>query len=319
MALVLGVATQEPAFVGWVAVLSVLIVVGVAYLVLVVSVGGEGVSLRPATDEFAVAEPVPAPTVAALPPVIIPVGARPPETFADSMATSLRGIAASVVERAGLRLGDRILDAGSGLVMVASAGLVAGRTVPQVDPAAGTLAIGRRLTRGARVAGADFAPLEFARGWFNVVIAVHLLQFAADPVGVLAEWRRVTGPGGRLSISVPGPRPALAMTRLDPIYRRHDAGLQVHLPTRATLTRWAEKAGWREPKVVADSRLVLRLTGRDAFHTWMETRPWSDPDQGLSPAQSEALERDLLAVIPTGPDGHLQIPFGALYMTARNQ
>lgn len=319
MILVIGVSTQEPAFVGWVAVLSVLIFIAVAYLVLVVSVGGEGVSLRPPVDEFTSIEPIPTTRAAPLPPVIIPVGARPPETFADSVAASMRGIAASVVERANPLLGDRILDAGSGTVMVASAALVAGRTVPEVDPAAGTLAIGSRLTRGARVAGADFAPLEFAPGWFNAVIAVHVLQFAADPVGVLAEWRRVTGPGGRLSISLPGPGPALGMARLDQIYREHGAGLQVHTPTRRTLLGWAEKAGWKDAKVVADARLVISLTGSDAFRTWMRTRPWSDPDQGLSAEQSEALERDLLAATPIGPDGRIQIPFGALYLTARNR
>ena len=42
------------------------------------------------------------------------------------------------------------------------------------------------------------------------------------------------------------------------------------------------------------------------------------PDQALSPEQSEALEPDLLAATSIGPDGRLQIPFGALYLTARN-
>jgi SAM-dependent methyltransferase len=318
MTLVIAAATQEPAFVGWVAVLSVLIFMAVTYLVLVVAVGGEGVPIG-WTDERPVAsEPVrPAPAPVAMP-AAPALAVKAPDTFALSMAIAMRGIAAAVVQRASVQPGERILDGGSGIVIVASPGLVSGRTPLDVDPASGTLAIGRRVARGARTAGAEFAPLEFASGWFNVVVAVHTLHFAADPVGVLAEWRRVTGPGGRLSISVPGPRSALGMNLYDPIHRRHDAGLQVHLPTRGTLAGWAERAGWLETRVFADPGLVIRLTGPESFRTWMQTRPWSDPDQALSPEQSEALERDLLAATSIGPDGRLQIPFGALYLTGRN-
>lgn len=315
---VIAALTQEPAFVGWVAVLSVLIVLAVAYLALVVAVGGEGVSLHPLEEDLVQGAPLRPARDVAVEPATGAGGGKALETFSHSMVSSMRGIAAAVVERASIRPGERILDGGSGAVIVASTGLASGRTLLDVDPAAGTLAIGRRLARGARVAGADFAALEFGSGWFNVVMAVHTLHFAADPVGVLAEWRRVTGPGGRLSISVPGPRSAMGMNAYDPIYRRHDAGIQVHLPTRGTLAGWADRAGWKEAKVFADPGLLIRLAGPESFRTWMQTRPWSDPDQALSGEQLEALEHDLLALIPTGSDGRLQIPFGVLYLTARN-
>lgn len=311
---VMAVVTQEPAYVGWVALLSVMIFIAIAYLVLVVAAGGERVAIGSMDDDRTAPEPS---RVAASVPDARTIAVAPPDPFAESMAASMRTIAASVVARANVRPGERILDGGTGEVIVVSAALASGLTSLDVDPAVGTLAIGRRLARAARVAGADFAPLEYASGWFNLIIAVHTLHFASDPVGVLAEWRRVTGPGGRLSISVPGPRSAMQMNRFDPIYRRHDAGFQVHLPARSTLAGWAERAGWQEVRVATDPRLVLSLRGPEALRAWIQTRPWSDPDQGLSATELTALEHDLLAVLPVGLGGRLQIPFAALYLTAR--
>lgn len=315
MTVVIAVVTQQPAYVGWVALLSVLIFMAITYLVLVVAVGGEVVAVAPLDDDLT--SPDPPRPAASLPDERATVS-MPADPFAESMASSMRGIAAGVIARATVRPSERILDGGTGAVIVVSAGLASGLTSLDVDPAAGTLAIGRRLARAARTAGADFAPLEYASGWFNLILAVHTLHFASDPVGVLAEWRRVTGPGGRLSISVPGPRSAMHMNLYDPIYLRHDAGFQVHLPARRTLAGWAEKAGWHEVKVAAEPGLVLRLSGPEALRTWIQTRPWSDPDQALSSDELLALEQDLLALLPADPGGRLQIPFAALYLTARN-
>lgn len=317
MTVPIGVVTQEPVIVGWVAALSVLIFMAVSYLVLVVA-GRDGLLIRSVEEDRVEDGPTGAVTVLSAEPPIAAADGDAGGTFATSMASALRSMAVAVVERALLRPGERILDGGAGSVVAASSALLSGLTVLAVDPACGTLAIGRRVPGGASVAGADFAALNFATGWFNVVIAVHTLHFAADPVGVLKEWRRVTGPGGRLSISVPGPRSALGMRMYDAIYRRHEAGLQVHLPTRRTLAGWATSAGWREGRVFDDPEIVIRLNGPEPFRTWMETRPWSDPDLALSPEQLEALEKDLLAATTMGPHGQLIIPFGALYLTARN-
>lgn len=315
----LGVVTQDPTFVGWVAVLSVVIFIGFAYLLLAVAVGGEGmVASEPSDDPFR-PEPAPPREEPRAVPVVAAVVAAPVDPFAESMAASLRAVALAVVERAGLQLGERVLDGGAGRLVSATPALISGRTTLAVDPACGTLAIGRRLAPRAKVPGAEFAALPYPPGWCNAVVAVHTLPFAADPVGVLAEWRRVTGPGGRLSISVPGPRPALEMSTYDKIYERHGGGLQVHVATRRSLASWATAAGWEEPKVFADGAVVIRLPGRDALRTWLETRPWSDADKALSPAELDAIERELLQALPRSGDGQLRIPFGVLYLTARNR
>jgi SAM-dependent methyltransferase len=240
------------------------------------------------------------------------------ENYAHSMAPSLRTMAVSVVQRAQLRDGDRILDAGTGTGIGAAAALTSGRDVVGVDAAAGMLAIARREVPGARFVEADFAELPFPSGSFNVVISVHAFHFAVDPVATLAEWRRVTTGGGRLSLSVPGPRTALASRLFDPIYRRHGLLRRVEVPTRGKLLAWARAAGWRQAVVVADPATTIRLAGPDSFERWMRTGSRSVASRALSDERFAALSADLLAATPVGPDGLLHIPFGTLYLTARN-
>jgi hypothetical protein len=49
----------------------------------------------------------------------------------------------------------------------------------------------------------------------------------------------------------------------------------------------------------------------------MRTGSRSVSSGALSADRLAALEADLLAATPTGPDGLLRIPFGTLYLTAR--
>jgi SAM-dependent methyltransferase len=234
------------------------------------------------------------------------------------MAPSLRTMAVSVVQRAELRHTDRILDAGTGTGIGAAAAMTSGREVVGVDAAAGMLAIARREVPGARFVEADYSELPFPSGSFDVVISVHALHFAVDPVAVLAEWRRVTSAGGRLSLSVPGPRTALSYRLYDPTYRRHGLLRRIEVPTRAKLLSAARSAGWQKAKVEADPATTIRLAGPDSFERWMKTGSRSVASRALSDEQFAALSADLLAATPVGPDGLLHIPFGTLYLTARN-
>ena len=240
------------------------------------------------------------------------------ENYAMSMAPSLRTMAVAVVQRAQLRAAERILDAGTGTGIGASAALSSGREVVGVDAAPGMLAIARREVPGARFVEADYAALPFPAGSFHVVISVHALHFAEDHTAVLAEWRRVTAAGGRLSLSVPGPRAALSTRLYDPIYRRHGLRRRVEVPTRRKLSAWARAAGWRQVRTEADPTTVIRLAGPDSFDTWMRSGSRSDVNRALSAERFAALEADLLAATPIGSDGLLHIPFGTIYLTARN-
>jgi SAM-dependent methyltransferase len=239
------------------------------------------------------------------------------ENYATTMAPSLRTMAVVVVKRAGLQAGERILDVGTGTGIGAAASLTAGREVIGVDAAPGMLAIARREVPGAQFVEADYMALPFAPSFFDVVISVHALHFAVDPVIALAEWRRVTRAGGRLSLSVPGPRAALSFKLFDPIYRRHGLYRRTEVSSRSKLLAWARAAGWRQVKVEADPTTVIRLAGPDSFGRWMRTGSRAGISRAASPERLAALEADLLAATPTGPDGLLRIPFGTLYLTAR--
>lgn len=240
------------------------------------------------------------------------------ENYAHSMAPSLRTMAVRVVQRARLLDRDRILDAGTGTGVGAAAAMTSGREVVGVDRAPGMLAIARREVPGARFVEADYAELPFPSGSFDVVISVHALHFAADPIAALREWRRVTTSGGRLSLSVPGPRSALSYRLFDPIYRRHGLHRRVEVPTRGKLLAWARSAGWRHVTVEADPATTIRLAGPDSFERWMRTGSRSSTSRALDDEHFAALSADLLAATPTGADGLLHIPFGTLYLTARN-
>ena len=241
---------------------------------------------------------------------------RTAENYSATMAPSLRTMAVAVVQRAQLQVGEMILDAGTGTGVGAAASLTRGRTVFGVDAAAGMLAIARREVPGARFVRADFNHLPFASHFFNVVISVHALHFAVDPVATLEEWRRVTRPGGRLSLSVPGPRSALSLKLYDPIFRRYGVVRRMQVPTRAKLIAWARAAGWQQMEVFADPTTVIRLAGPDSFARWMRTASRSDATRAMSRERFAALEADLMAATPIGPDGLLHIPFGTLYLKA---
>lgn len=237
--------------------------------------------------------------------------------YAVSMAPSLRTMAVRVVQRAQLQVGQRILDAGTGTGVGAAASLTSGRKVIGVDAAPGMLAIARHEVRGARFVEADFSNLPFSTAYFHVVISVHALHFAADPVATLAEWRRVTVPDGRLSLSVPGPRSALSFKIYNPIYRRFGMVRKVEVATRAKLIAWARAAGWTHVGIEADPTTVIRLAGPDSFERWMRTGSRSIANRSLSPERFAELEAEMMAATPIGPDGQFHIPFGTLYLTAR--
>lgn len=239
------------------------------------------------------------------------------ENYAASMAPSLAVVAAEVVRRAALRPGERIVDLGTGTGTGAALALGAGRIVTGVDGAAGMLEIARRTVTGATFIEADYGSLPFADAAFDVAIAIHSLHFAADPIAVLAEWRRVTAAGGRLAISVPGPRAASYFPGFARVYRRYGVRRRVPIATRTALARWARAAGWIGVVADADPGTVIRLADADAFGRWMRTGSRTLATAGWSEERFLAFEAELLALAPRAADGTLEIPFGSLYLTAR--
>ena len=107
-----------------------------------------------------------------------------------------------------LRAGMDLLDVGCGPASITAdlAERVAPGRVVGLDAADGALEAARAtlrergLSEQVEVASGDVMTLPFEDASFDVVHAHQVLQHLADPVGALAEMRRVTRPGGIVAV-----------------------------------------------------------------------------------------------------------------------
>jgi demethylmenaquinone methyltransferase/2-methoxy-6-polyprenyl-1,4-benzoquinol methylase len=233
------------------------------------------------------------------------------------MAPSLRPIAAEVVRRAELQAGERVLDLGTGTGIAAAAARGEGRTVIGVDAAAGMLSIARQEVPGVTFEEMDFSDLAFADATFDVVIAAHALLFAADQADTLREWLRVTRPGGRLSLSVPGPAHVTPSGIYAEIYERHGIDTVRRYPAPDAVAATVAAAGWTAVDAAADPTRAIVLADADAFRAWRGIGVRGPATSEFTPQQHRALTDEMLAATPRTVDGAYRIPFGALYLTAR--
>ena len=124
-------------------------------------------------------------------------------------AHSRRGAADSAAYLlAHLRTGMDLLDVGCGPASITAdlAERVAPGRVVALDAAAGALEAARAtlrdrgLSEQVEVTSGDVMALPFEDASFDDVHAHQVLQHLADPVGALAEMRRVTRPGGIVAV-----------------------------------------------------------------------------------------------------------------------
>jgi demethylmenaquinone methyltransferase/2-methoxy-6-polyprenyl-1,4-benzoquinol methylase len=107
-----------------------------------------------------------------------------------------------VLERAGVKPGQRVLDiaTGTGVVARAAASVTGdGRSVVGLDPSIGMLLAGREKARLTNV-HATSERLPFGDASFDVITIGYALRHFADLDTVFRECRRVLRPGGKLLI-----------------------------------------------------------------------------------------------------------------------
>lgn len=237
--------------------------------------------------------------------------------YARTMAPSLRPIAAEVVRRAKLQPGETVIDVGTGTGNAAALARGEHRRVTGIDGAPAMLEIARSDVPDVEFEEMDFAALRFRDEGFDVVIAVHALLFADDQRAALAEWLRVTRPGGRLSLSVPGPTAVTPTSLYAEVYARHGIDTTGRYPTPGSLAALARGAGWAEVAVAADPTTAIVLPDEEAFRVWRGIGSRGAATAHYTEQQHRALTDEMLAVTPRDDDGSLRIPFGAIYLTAR--
>jgi SAM-dependent methyltransferase len=108
------------------------------------------------------------------------------------------------LRRTGVRAGSVVLDLGCGPGGFCRLAADAGALVTGLDASSAMIEIARERVPEARFDLGDMHRLPYAEDAFDVVTAFNSLQFAADPLAVLAEVRRVARRGASVLIVVFG-------------------------------------------------------------------------------------------------------------------
>jgi SAM-dependent methyltransferase len=188
------------------------------------------------------------------------------------------GWAADLIERVGLRRGERVLDAacGTGVVARAAAEWV-GRTghVAGIDINPGMLAVARSLPAGAGASvgwlQGSVLSLPFLAGSYDLVLCQLGLQFFPDRSAALTEMRRVLVAGGRLGLSVYGPiehnPAAFALAGALDRHLGPDASVAKRaehaLADPALLRMLAAGAGFDQVQIVTETRIIRFVSAAD--------------------------------------------------------
>ena len=123
--------------------------------------------------------------------------------------------AGPLLDAAGVSIGARVLDVGTGPGVVAGAAAARGATVTAVDAEPSMIEAAARNVPGLDVRLAVLPDLPLPDGEFDAVTGNFVIHATGDPAAVLAELRRVLRPGGRLALTCwndPAP-PVLGIAR----------------------------------------------------------------------------------------------------------
>jgi ubiquinone/menaquinone biosynthesis C-methylase UbiE len=234
-------------------------------------------------------------------------GGAAPENYERYFVPAIGApFAADLIESAGLRAGDRVLDVacGTGIIARLAAPRV-GRTgrVTGLDLNPGMLAVAASVTPPEnaidwREANAEAIPLRDEA--FDVVFCQFGLQFVADKLKALREMRRVLAPDGRLAINLPGPTPEV-FTIIDDALARHigpDAAGFVRavfsLHDTSEIRKLLNAAGFREITIRKIAKTVHAPSAADFLWGYVHSTPLADIVAQAGDERRARLERDVV-------------------------
>jgi ubiquinone/menaquinone biosynthesis C-methylase UbiE len=234
-------------------------------------------------------------------------GGSAPENYQKHFVPAIgQPLATDLVETAGIRPGQRVLDVacGTGVVTrlaaerVGPAGHVAGA---DINPA--MLEVARSLSAGSKApiawyeTAAEAMPLPDAS--FDVVLCQLGLQFMRDKEAALREMRRVLVPGGQVFISAPKPTPVFRVMH-DAIARHIDPGtaafvhLVFSLGDRPALERLLDHSGFDDVNVESVTKEFHLPPAADFLWQYIQSTPLAPSIMGADENRRMALERDVV-------------------------
>ncbi len=169
--------------------------------------------------------------------------------------------------------GGEVLDVGCGGGAFLARARALGWRVLGVEPDPAAVRVARE-TRGLDVRAGTLEAQRLPADRFDAVTSSHVIEHVHDPLGFLQECARVAKPGGQIVVVTPNTG-SLGRRRLGTRWLGLDPPRHLHLFSRATLRRLAERAGLRVEE--------LRSSVRNAEFTWLlgtgALREWPRPGQ----------------------------------------
>lgn len=132
--------------------------------------------------------------------------------YAASLGDLTRGSIPALLDAAGVTVGTRVLDVGTGPGFVAHAALARRAVVSAADQSSAMVEIA--CAAGVDAVVAPVEQLPYGAGSFDAVVAGYLLNHLPRPEAALASLARVLRPGGRVALTVwdlPDANPALGL------------------------------------------------------------------------------------------------------------
>jgi ubiquinone/menaquinone biosynthesis C-methylase UbiE len=236
-----------------------------------------------------------------------------------------------LLEKAGLKAGDRVLDVATGPGTVARLAAVRsgpGGQVSGVDSSPRMLALAKDKPSLPHAAPIDYHEaqadgLPFPNSTFDAALCQQGLQFFPDQLGALREMHRVLKPGGRVAMALWAD--SKAMTLFSVFLDAVDASMVQPVPRAAQgwldspgLKSMAERAGFQEVQVREEILVAVFEQGLAQALACVDGTTAGASVRAMAPAARRSFESHVAeALAPYAQDGILKVPARALMAVGR--